>query len=156
MLNVRMIGLAAWMAMSSSSISANAVEIINSRIDNVGNLVLDVADEPPPVPVLNYRVRARAAATYVCATAAGVPHFLIPSRTIESTVNDSVLLSVGAGGGIRDFATLALPRDRVTFGCPRGFSVQLASVVYSQIQVRNPFGSVAYARDDVRVFIHIE
>ncbi len=156
MLNVRMFGLAAWMAIFSSSISANAVEIINSRIDNVGNLILDVADVPPPVPVLNYRVRARAAATYVCATAAGVPHYLIPSRTIESTVNDSVLITVGAGGGIRDFATLALPRDLVTFGCPRGFTVQLASVVYSQIRVRNSFGYVAYTRDDARVFIDID
>jgi hypothetical protein len=154
--SVRIIGIAAFSASIFSSIPASAIEIVHTHIDDRGNLVLDIADDPPPVPLLNYHARTRASATYVCADFANRPHYLLTTRKVESIVDERALLAVGAGGGIRGLMLLPLPRERVNLACPRGFSAKIASLVYSQIEVRNAFGQIAYARDDARVFIQLD
>jgi hypothetical protein len=154
MMNRRTAWLAASAAIFLSSAPASAVEIVNTFIDEQGNLVLDIADDPPPVPLLTYHTRARASATYVCANPAGQPR--LASRTVESVIEERASLTVGAGGGIHGLIMLTLPRERVNLACPRGFSPRIASVVYSQIEARNPFGQIGYARDDARVFIPLE
>lgn len=150
------VGLAAFAAIFFAVTPSMAVEILHTHIDDQGNLDLDIGDEPPPVPLLNYHARARAVGTYVCANFSGQPYSVASTRTVESILSETAFLATGAGGSIRGRISLTLPRERVNLACPRGFSVQLASVVYSQMEVRNPFGHIAYARDDARVFIRLE
>jgi hypothetical protein len=143
------LGAAALLAVSREARAA--LEILDTLIDERGDLVLDVADDPPPVPVFNYVARAQVQATFFCINASGIAHPEL-YQLVTAVVERRQSIPLDVGGGIRGTLRLELPRDRVALRCPRTFEPKLASVNYIRIEVRNQLGGIASARNDYRVF----
>jgi hypothetical protein len=125
--------------------------IQDAFINERGDIEIEFRDTAPPTRAFDYRGRARVEAKYVCARGNHVQ----PNRedTVSLVIERTGRFVADFQGQVRGVLTLNQPIGQTTLRCRGSWSVTLASVRYTQIEIESELGRFFFPRDIERNFV---
>ncbi|HRI64601.1 MAG TPA: hypothetical protein PK156_10180 [Polyangium sp.] len=126
-------------------------EIQNAFINTRGDIEIEFVDNAPPTRAFDYHGRAQVEAKYVCARGNRVQ----PRRqeTVAIVIERTERFAADFQGRVHGVLTLNQPIGQASLRCQGSFSVQLASVRYTQIEIQSELGMSLFPRDIERNFL---
>jgi hypothetical protein len=126
-------------------------EIQDAFINDRGDIEIQFVDDAPPTRAFDYHGRAQAEARYVCARGSHVQ----PNRedTVALVLERTERFTADFQGRVRGVLTLNQPIGQTTLRCRGSWSVALASIRYSRIEVESELGRTMFPRDIERNFL---
>jgi hypothetical protein len=126
-------------------------EIQDAHINDRGDIEIEFVDDSLPNRAFDYHGRAQVEARFVCARGNHVQ----PGRedNVSLVLERTERFTADFQGRVRGVLTLNQPIDQTTLRCRGSWSVALASVRYSRIEVESELGRTMFPRDIERNFL---